>query len=786
MTDAIVDRSAAHCEPQNDGAAAAGQRPQALFPTGVGQSETHAITLSDGRLNLHASVGLDYSTITGREIAAMVLAPQSVPKSSARWFMSSSYTGFDARDHAVQRERGSFWWFCIDVDKNNMALSDLQQVLEAVVPGVSRLIYATRSSTEEARRWRVLIPLSQPLSGADYSEMALAFFDLLEEASGGTCVPDRKLALTGQIVYLPNRGDHYEQEVFRGKPLNLTQDHPVTRRCMYERAADEEARREVAARRAQKASELPKVAEGATPVQRFNAANKISDLLPRYGYERLGQTDSWRSPHQTSGTFATRDYGDYWVSLSGSDASAGLGSPSKTGARFGDSFDLYVAFEHAGVFEAAVRAYGEECDQQDFAMSAARIAGRQTVPRTSDDSVRHRTNPEGSLSSFGAIGPDGTTAGHRISRALPTPFEWVEPSLIPPRPWLYGRHLLRQQVSVTVAPGGVGKSSNSIIEALAMASGRPLVGEWVQGPLRTWVYNLEDPSDELRRRVTAAMIHHNVTADALGGRLFIDSGRDRPLCAAMQVRNGTLVNIPELDAMTAEIMEREIDVLIVDPFVSSHQVNENDNGAIDLVAKQYWAVLAQRCNCAVELVHHTRKLGGEDGTSEAARGASALLGAARSGRVLNRMTPEDRERAGIAGSDTSVYFALVRDKANLAPPGKREWRRVVSVDLGNGDSVGVVESWDWPDDFDDISVRDLLAVQNAIEAAPEPLRYSDQSTSWVGDVVAEVLGLNAANDRKRIKRMIEAWLKSGALMKRDVKDEARRSRPCIVVGEWAK
>ena len=111
---------------------------------------------------------------------------------------------------------------------------------------------------------------------------------------------------------------------------------------------------------------------------------------------------------------------------------------------------------------------------------------------------------------------------------------------------------------------------------------------------------------------------------------------------------------------------------------------------------------------------------------------------------------------------------------------------MVSVDLGNGDSVGVVERWEWPDDFDGMGGKDLLAVQNAIEAAPEPLRYSDQSTPWAGDVIAEVLRLNATNDRKRIKRMIETWLKSGALVKREFVDDARRSRPCVVVGEWAK
>lgn len=259
-------------------------RPQALFPTGVGRSDTRAVILSDGRPNPHPAAGTDYDTIAAREIATMVSAPQGVPKSSARWFIPSTYIASDARDHAVQRERGSFWWFCVDIDKNNLALVDVQKVLEAVTPGASWLIYATRSSTMDARRWRVLLPLSQPLAGLEYTEMALAFFAVLEEVSAGACVADRKLALTGQLVYLPNRGDHYECDVFRARPLNLTPDHPVTRRVLADRAATEAARQEATDRRARRAAERPKVGEGATPVERFNAVNTIADLLPRYGY----------------------------------------------------------------------------------------------------------------------------------------------------------------------------------------------------------------------------------------------------------------------------------------------------------------------------------------------------------------------------------------------------------------------------------------------------------------------------------------------------------------------
>ena len=51
---------------------------------------------------------------------------------------------------------------------------------------------------------------------------------------------------------------------------------------------------------------------------------------------------------------------------------------------------------------------------------------------------------------------------------------------------------------------------------------------------------------------------------------------------------------------------RQIDVVVIDPWVSSHKVPETNNEGIDLVVKE-WARIADRRSCAVELYVHTRK-----------------------------------------------------------------------------------------------------------------------------------------------------------------------------------
>ena len=56
-----------------------------------------------------------------------------------------------------------------------------------------------------------------------------------------------------------------------------------------------------------------------------------------------------------------------------------------------------------------------------------------------------------------------------------TPFVLRNERDIPPREWLYGHHLIRGFVSLTIAPGGVGKTALLVLDSIAMASGQELV-----------------------------------------------------------------------------------------------------------------------------------------------------------------------------------------------------------------------------------------------------------------------------------------------------------------------
>jgi hypothetical protein len=268
---------------------------------------------------------------------------------------------------------------------------------------------------------------------------------------------------------------------------------------------------------------------------------------------------------------------------------------------------------------------------------------------------------------------------------------------VPPRQWLYGKHYQRRTVSATIAPGGVGKTSLVLVESIAMTTGRNLLGEQPTERVRVWLHNGEDDIFELRRRIWAVCMHYHIPPEELDGWLFVTSGADMPLKVAHGYNELKLD-----DALIREIAQRigehEVDVAGFDPLVTLHDSGETGNDRMDRVVRTF-ASIAQACDCAVELSHHTRKLfpGMTEYTVDDARGPSALRDAVRAMRVLNPMPEKDAEDAGIGELDRLQYFRVDRGKANtVARSSALVWRKFESVDLPNGDDVGVVTEWTPP------------------------------------------------------------------------------------------
>jgi KaiC/GvpD/RAD55 family RecA-like ATPase len=383
--------------------------------------------------------------------------------------------------------------------------------------------------------------------------------------------------------------------------------------------------------------------------------------------------------------------------------------------------------------------------------------------------------------------PPAEQSGRLLPRA--TPFAWRDPATLARRDWIYGKTLLRGAVTVTVGHGGSGKTILGITETTAMVSGRSLLGVQPERPMRVWYINLEETKEELERRFSATLRAYNLGPQDCGDRLLVD-GNEMQLSIAQSSRDGTVMDDDMVNAIVDQLTFYSVDVLIIDPFVSSHAVSENDNMAIDAVAKR-WAQIAAQTHCAVHLIHHSRKTGGEEVTVEDSRGASALVNKARIARELNPMSRQQAEEAGVEGEHWR-YFFLRDGKANYAARNDaKEWYQFVSHTLpnapnGQGDDVGVVARWEWPDTRLDLSAEQMEAVRAKI--AGERCRRDHQAHAYVGKIVAEALGVDAADKQTMhgIKSLLRRWSKDGAVVEREGLTDKREVKIFVEIGNWSK
>lgn len=449
-------------------------------------------------------------------------------------------------------------------------------------------------------------------------------------------------------------------------------------------------------------------------------------------------------------------------------------------------------------YDDVVAALNELLDSSGSSLNADGVDLRSRIEPMAASAVRKfgGTVPEvriGSVVRSGSVSLTTnvhTTAGQDITSGIVAKrWQPVSADSIPPRQWLYGFHYMRRMVSMTAGAGGGGKSSMTMVEAISMALGRDLLrGKWQlpTGPLKVWVHNGEDPMDELQRRLAAICMHYAIDAEEVAQNLYITSGRDTRIIVAEEI-DGTVMQMPAArEQIVAQAKAEGIDAMILDPFIATHAVNENNNPAMEKVMWE-WRAIAEHADIAVEIVHHFRKGNGNEASSEDVRGASALLGACRSVRIASPMNNGEAERYNIDLKERRRYFWLQNPKANMRPPtDERLWRQLVSVELGNadsvyteGDKVGVVAEWSPPTADAQLTHGQKMIVLRDLEAAynkdPLLVRADVRSSQWAGQIVAKhmELDLNDAGARSVVRRVLDEWERDGSITKVSARDHAK-------------
>jgi RecA-family ATPase len=218
------------------------------------------------------------------------------------------------------------------------------------------------------------------------------------------------------------------------------------------------------------------------------------------------------------------------------------------------------------------------------------------------------------------------------------------------------RHWLIDELWADEAVGIVGgepksfKSFLALAMAVSVAGGVPCLSRFA--PARTGrvlLYAAEDALHVVRQRLAGIA--------TLAGRDLADL--DIHVITAPSVR---LDVEPDRDALTETVVKLEPTLLVLDPFVRLHRIDENISGEVaPLLA--YLRELQRRFHVAVVLVHHARKGGAKMRAGQALRGSSEFHAWGDSNLYLRRhgeqlmLSVEHRAAAAI----TAVSLRLAAD-----------------------------------------------------------------------------------------------------------------------------
>lgn len=157
------------------------------------------------------------------------------------------------------------------------------------------------------------------------------------------------------------------------------------------------------------------------------------------------------------------------------------------------------------------------------------------------------------------------------------------------------------------------------------------------------------------------------------------------------------------ERIIALIRRLDSDVVMLDPYVKLANGNENDNRAADFLAR-ILVRIAIKADVAVLVAHHTRKGPADAGNIDAARGARAIIDAARLALTLRPMSSDEAKNLNVAEDERRRLVRLDDGKTNLAPASHTaRWYRLASVGIGNaneaypsGDHIQAIERWGPP------------------------------------------------------------------------------------------
>lgn len=520
-----------------------------------------------------------FISTTIAEIQGGLESPASVDKARGQWAIFST---LQSRVHAEQRERGQFvaLWADID-DAAGQPFTDMAAVCGDLLPGF--IAYTSRSATADNQKARVIVPLTEPVSGSDFVLLQRVLNNKLQDAG---ITPDRATERAGQVCYLPNRGAFWGAHVQAGAldPAAWATELAAEQQREIEAQKALEAQREQARLKA-----AQRMATGCrSPIDAFNAEYPLELMFNTFGYP--GRGNRWLSPNSESGVpgVTISEDGRKWFSLHGSDSQ--IGRPTETGT-MGDAFDLFTYYQHGGDRDAAIKDAGDMFTVDGVTITQANQRDFMQRQDAAD------FNPPAGLE-------------QKPLPAFFTPIGELITDLKAPS-WVIKGVLEQDSLAVTFGEPGHGKSFLAMDMAASIATGTDWHGHrTTPGAV---FYIAGEGQNGLARRFKAWEIARGVSLkDAPLAISSTPIGLDDPESA---------VKVKEAVTAMAEQLQQAPALIVVDTLARNFAGDENSTKDMNTFVRAM-DYLRRDWDASILIVHHT----GKD-TTKGARGSSVLKAA---------------------------------------------------------------------------------------------------------------------------------------------------------------
>ena len=211
-----------------------------------------------------------------------------------------------------------------------------------------------------------------------------------------------------------------------------------------------------------------------------------------------------------------------------------------------------------------------------------------------------------------------------------------------PLRWLLSDLFLVGAAGILGGAPKTGKSFFALELAVAVASATAVAGRFAAAaPGRVLLYAAEDPPAVVVQRLAALAAAHDTTLATLPVDVIVEPG----------------VRLPDgLERLAATVAAVTPRLLILDPLIRLHRADENSAADMAVILDGL-RTLARASECAILLVHHTRKAPAGGVAGHGLRGSSDLHAFGDTNLYLRRLGP-----------DTALELRIEHRAAPCPPP----------------------------------------------------------------------------------------------------------------------